>query len=117
MGIWDDARLVVCHEFYLNDVRVKPSRLSRLQILRGPVCVCTWRSIATSRARPIAIRPATFTDETEQSSILRSMCHTGRSQHELGFDLAAARLLAAWERGEPCLYELTVSLARRRGCA
>ena len=57
-----------------------------------------------------AVCPPTFTGETEQGFDFAFDVPQGRSQHDLGFVLAAARLWQPWERGEPCLYELAVSL-------
>ncbi len=113
MGIWDDARLVVCHGVYLGDVWVQAEPLepftdpARARVrVRLTLDSDEPRAVAAS----IAIHPATFTGETEQRFDFTFDVPHGHSQHELGFDLAAARLWQPWERGEPCLYELTVSL-------
>lgn len=113
MGIWDDSRLVVCRGVYLGDVWVQAEPLepfadpARARVrVRLTLDSDEPRAVAAS----IAIHPATFTGETEQRFEFAFDVPHGHSQHELGFDLPAARLWQPWERGEPCLYKLTVSL-------
>ena len=113
MGIWDDARLVVCHGVYLGDVWVQAEPLEPLtDPARARVRVRLMLDSDETRTVAVScvVRPATFTGETEQRFDFTFDVPQGHSQHELGFDLAAARLWQPWERGEPCLYELTVSL-------
>lgn len=113
-GIWDEARLVICQEVYLADVWVQAEPLA-LPADPGPARLRVQFTADAASSQPvavhIAVRPRNFGSESWELDF-DVILPAGRSVQDLAVTLPAARLWQPWERGEPCLYELQLTLRR-----
>ncbi len=113
-GIWDAAQLVICQDVYLADVWVQAEPLA-LPTDPGPARLrvqFTADAAAAQRvAVHIAVRPRNFEGESWDLDFDVTL-PAGHSVQDLAVILPAARLWQPWERGEPCLYALDLSLHR-----
>ncbi len=113
MGIWDEARLVVCHGVYVRDVHVQAEPLA-LPADPGPAAVRLLLALDSDAARSVTvridIRPDFGSGEPAWQREIAVRLPAGRSDHELAFEALAMRLWQPWERGEACLYRLDVAV-------
>jgi beta-mannosidase len=139
MGIWDDARLVICRSVYLADLWVLATPLS-LPADTGPARLQVRLTLNSDMAQRVfatlLIRPANFSGSSmpERASLTpergspradsaAGAGHShhsrfqhaidlprGRSQRSLQVELPSVQLWQPWERGFPHLYEITVIL-------
>lgn len=113
MGIWDDARLVVCNGVYLRQVHVQAEPLA-LPADPGPASVRLRLAVDSDARRSVAvfvhIRPLAGDDGDGWRFEFALHLPMGRSEQTWAFDLAAARLWQPWERGESCLYRLELAV-------
>lgn len=114
MGIWDAARLVICQEVYLADLWVQAEPLA-LPADPGPARLRVQFTADAATAQPvavhIAVRPRRCGDDVWELDFDLTL-PAGRSVQDLAVTLPAARLWQPWERGEPCLYDLQLTLRR-----
>ena len=113
VGIWDDARLVVCNGVYVRDVHVRAEPLA-LPADPGPAAVRLRLDVDSNDGRSIVvrvhIRPLGDGGDAGWQFEFPVRLTAGRSEPRLTFELPAARLWQPWERGEPCLYQMHIAL-------
>jgi beta-mannosidase len=113
MGIWDDARLVICDGVYIRDVHVQ-AEPTALPADPGPAVVRLRLALDSHAARlvtvQIGVRPPFDADEPGWQHWVELRLPAGRSEQAFVFELPAMRLWQPWERGEACLYRLDVAL-------
>jgi beta-mannosidase len=111
MGIWDDVSLVVTGRVFIEDVYVKspiPGAASQTARLTAQVMVDSDQSRSV-QAR-LQVHPANFDGPDWGPAFFDLDLPSGRSVHNLTFDLPHPRLWEPWDRGFPHLYEFAVSL-------
>ncbi len=114
MGVWDDARLLVCGSASISDLHVH-AEPTIPPTDGGPACVTLRLAIDSDEPHPVIvelqIEPANGNSDASQQFEFLLHLPAGASEHRLTCDLSAARLWQPWERGVPHLY-----LARVRLC-
>ena len=120
MGIWDEARLIVCGGVYIRELHVQAEPLGTapaglaLPADPGPADVRLRLAVDSDAQRAVlaqvSIQPAPASDGADWRFEFPLHLPAGRSEHDLTFELPAARLWQPWERGEPWLYRLDVAL-------
>ncbi len=113
MGIWDEARLVVCNGVYIRDAHVHAEPLA-LPADPGPAAVRLRLALDSDAVRAVtaqvSVRPAFESGSARWQFEYPLRLPAGRSEHALAFELPTARLWQPWERGEPRLYRLDIAL-------
>lgn len=113
LGIWDDARLVICDGVYVRDVHVQ-AEPTALPADPGPAAIRIRLALDSDATRAVTVRvhvrPAFDGGEPGWQQLAGLRLPAGRSDHDLALELPAMRLWQPWERGEPCLYRLDVAL-------
>jgi hypothetical protein len=114
MGIWDNARLVVCSGVYVRDVQVQAEPLA-LPADPTPTALRLRLDVDSDAAHPITahvtVRPVTGHDADGWQFEFPLHLAVGRSEHALAFELPAARLWQPWERGEAVFVSADLRIA------
>ncbi len=108
-GIWDDASIVQTREGFIRDVWVKAVPDGRVNVMLSLDSSQSFN--ASARVR---VRGKNFDGETQEFHFNLHLA-AGLSQTQISFQLRQARLWNPWDRGEPNLYELELSLVYKSG--
>jgi beta-mannosidase len=109
-GIWDDVSVAIARSVFIEDAWVKAqipnpkSQNARVQV------VLTLDSDREHRVRVVCIVRGKNFQSNAQSFKFDLNLARGTQAREIAFDLQDARLWNPWDRGEPNLYELEISI-------
>ena len=109
-GIWDDVSVAIARSVFIEDAWVKSqipnpkSQNARVQV------VLTLDSDREHRVRVVCIVRGKDFQSNAQSFKFDLNLARGTQAREIAFDLQDARLWNPWDRGEPNLYELEISI-------
>lgn len=118
MGLWDEVSLVVSGPVFIAEARIKSAVASSQkpevddQFLPADMMVSlTLDAVEAHYVEiDILINPANFEGTGFGPFHFALTLPAGRSQHELSCHLPAAALWQPWDRGQPHLYQVRVSL-------
>ncbi|MEA3336087.1 MAG: glycoside hydrolase family 2 TIM barrel-domain containing protein [Chloroflexota bacterium] len=113
MGIWDLCRLVICRGVYLADLQVEAEPVAPITD-PGPARLQLSLTLNSDSARivqaEIVIAPSDDTSNILERFTLDLQVPAGSSRHQREVLLPSARLWQPWDRGQPCLYQVSIVL-------
>ncbi len=109
-GIWDDANIVITKSVLIQDARVKCEITNdKLQNARVQVSLALDSDRAQDVRVQCSVRGKNFATAAQTFSFDRQL-ERGAQARELAFELQDARLWNPWDRGDPNLYEIEISI-------
>ena len=109
-GIWDDAYVVIARSVFIEDARIKTKVESEKQKAANIQLSLLLDSNREQKVRAVCnVRGKNFECDAQTFEFDLSLTR-GTQVREIEFDLQDTRLWNPWDRGEPNLYELEVSL-------
>ena len=109
MGIWDEVNLIGCGNVFIGRVDVRANVYRELESAKLQIKLYVNSTVATPLKIFIQMRPANF-DGPSQSFNFNAFVKRGTEVIERNVVMKKPWLWNPWDKGEPHLYEMTVSL-------
>jgi beta-mannosidase len=110
-GIWDDVYVVVTRSAFIQDAWIKSPVKSQKSKVASISIVLTLDSDREQRACAVcSVRGKNFADDPQVFTFDLHL-ERGEQAREIAFDLIGAQFWNPWDRGDPNLYEIEISIA------
>jgi beta-mannosidase len=109
MGIWDEVNLIGSGSVFITGVDVRPNVYRELDSAKLQIKLYLDSTVATPLKILVQLRPFNF-DGPAQNFNYNAFVKKGTEDIERNLVIKQPQLWNPWDRGEPNLYELTVTL-------
>ncbi|RJP17188.1 MAG: hypothetical protein C4520_17315 [Candidatus Abyssobacteria bacterium SURF_5] len=109
MGIWDEVSLIGCGNIFIGQTSITTNVFRELGTAKLQIRLLLNSAVATQIRLVVRLRPANFSGSAHSFSFT-AFVKKGAEIIERNIALEDARLWNPWDRGEPNLYELAISV-------